>query len=204
MCEPTSIFLAATALSSAVGAYSQIQAGNAQYKAEMYNAQIADRNAQAAREEETNVQDKAAIERRRLGERVRAEKGDINAKFSAMGIDPGFGTPADLVGDTQQAYNVDRSILGRNEITDLKTLDKQVADYTDSANQSRSSAKGALTSGRLGAVGTLLGSVANVSSRWIMPGTGQVTPPAAIGYKPMSLSPALNPLNTYRPLAVGG
>lgn len=203
MCDPGTIFLVATVASAAVGAYGQIQQGNAQYRAEMYNAQIADRNAQAARDEEVNVQDKAAIERRRLGERVRAEKGDLNAKFTAMGLDPGFGTPADLTGDVQQAYNIDRSILGRNEITDLQTLDKQVADYTDSAKQSRMAGKGALQAGRIGAVGTILSSAANVSSRWIQPSNAMATP-SIISASPLARTPKLNSLTPFNAIPVGG
>lgn len=176
MCEPTTIFAVVTAASAAVSAYSSIQQGRAQYEAEMYNAQIQERNAQAAENEQTRVQDEAAIERRRLGERVRAERGDMVAKFTAMGIDPGFGTPADLVGDINQAYSIDRSILGRNEITNLERLDKDVADYRDAARMSRSSAKGALKAGYVGAVGSVLDAAANVSSRWIQPPANQNRP----------------------------
>lgn len=169
MCEPTTIFAIATAASAAVGAYASIQQGRATYQAEMYNAQIQERNAQAAENEQANVKDEAAIARRRLGEKVRAERGDMVAKFTAMGVDPGFGSPADLVGDVNQAYSIDRSILGRNEITSLERLDKDVADYRDAARMSRSSGKGALRAGYVGAVGSILDGAANISSRWIMP-----------------------------------
>ena len=168
MCGPTLLIAA----SAAVGAYSAIQQGRAQYQAEMYNAQIAERNAAAVDKEKVATQDAAAIERRRLGERVRAERGELTAKFAAMGLDPGFGTPADLVGDVRRAYNIDLSILGKNEISNLERLDKEQADYRDSASMSRRSAKGALKAGYTGAVGSLLSGVAGVSSRWIMPAAG--------------------------------
>lgn len=169
MCEPATIFAVATVASAAVGAYSSIQAGNATYKAEMYNAQIAERNAQSAENEQANVKDAAAIERRRLGERVRAERGQYVVNATASGIDPGFGTPADLIGDVNQAYAIDRSILGRNEITELGRLDKEAADYRDSAAMSRASAKSARKAGMIGAVGSILDSAASVSGRWITP-----------------------------------
>lgn len=174
MCDPVTIFTTATVLSAGVGAYSSIQQGRAQYKAEMYNAQIAERNAQAAENEQARVKDEASIERRRLGERARAQMGDFKARFTAMGVDPGFGTPADLVGDVGQAYSIDRSILGRNEISSLERLDKERADYLDSAKQSRASARSALRAGNIAAVGSLLSGAAGVSSRWIMPTSGNV------------------------------
>lgn len=178
MCvDPATMFLVATVASAGVNAYANIQQGNAAYQAGMYNAQIAERNAQAAENEQKNVQDAAAIERRRLGERVRAERGELIAKYANMGLDTEFGTPADLIGDVQRAYDIDRSILGKNEITQLETLDKQVADYRDSAAMSRSEAKGALKGSRLAALGSLLDGASTVSGRWIQPAaTGAQSP----------------------------
>lgn len=188
MCEPTTILTIATVASAAVGAYSSIQQGRAAYQAGMYNAQIAERNAQAAEDEQARIKDEAAIERRRLGERVRAERGELNAKFTAMGLDPGFGTPADLIGDVEQAYDIDRSILGRNEISALERLDKERADYLDSANMQRAGAKSAWQSGKIGAVGSLLDGAASVSGRWIQPGrqTTQIAAPAQAA-QPLSI-----------------
>lgn len=185
MCNPM-LFIAIA--SAAVGAYGQVQAGQAQARAEGFNALIADRNAQAADTEQVRVKDAAAIERRRLGERVRAEKGDLIAKYAAMGLDPNFGTPADLVGDVQQAYNIDRSILGKNEMAAIERLDKEVADYKDAAKMGRASAASALQAGNTAAAGSLLEGVGNVSSRWIQPKT-------ATGGRPLT--------STER-LAIGG
>lgn len=204
MCEPTTMFLVASVASAAVGAYSQIQAGNAQYKADMYNAQIQERNAQAVENEKKNVQDAAAIERRRLGERVRAERGDKIAAASAMGLLI-RGSPADLIGDIEQAYRGDLAIMGRNEMTELGRLDKEQADYLDSAKMARASGKSALKGSRLGAAGTLLGSAAQVSSKWIAPTSPiQVTPQRAPALSQTSI---FNPLPVTRvapPLAIGG
>jgi hypothetical protein len=206
MCEPTTIFMAASLASAAVGAYSSIQQGNAAYQAGMYNAEIQTRNAQSVENDKANVQDAAAIERRRLGERVRAARGEQVAKFSAMGVDPGFGTPADLVGDIEQAYDADRAIMGRNELTELGRLDKQQADYLDAARMSRSEAKGARKAGQIGAVGSILQGVANVSSRWIQPNTA--TPaagPSVRALKPItSIFQPLDPMTPMRLPAVGG
>lgn len=177
MCDIT---IAATIASAVVGAYSSIQQGRAQAQAEMYNAQIAERNAAAVEQEKVATQDAAAIERRRLGERVRAERGELMAKYAAMGLDPGFGTPADLVGDVRRAYNIDLSILGKNEISSLERLDKEQADYRDRASMARSAAKSATKAGYIGAVGSLLSGAAGVSSRWIKPAASAKAPiPAA-------------------------
>jgi len=191
MCvDPGSLTLIATLASAGVGAYSAIQSGNAQYQAGMYNAQIQERNAQAVEDEKKNVQDAASIERRRLGERVRAERGQAVVNAAAQGIDPGFGSPADLIGDIEQAYDIDRSILGRNELTELGRLDKQQADYRDSAAMMRSQAKSARKGGMLSAAGSLLQGAASVSSRWIS--------------QPLSIAPVLKAPELAAPTSVVG
>lgn len=169
MCDPGTAFLVASLATAGVQAYASIQQGNAAYQAGMYNAQIAERNAQSAENEQKNVQDAAAIERRRLGERARAERGEMIAKYANMGLDTEFGTPADLIGDVQRAYDIDRSILGKNEMTEIERLDRQKADYLDSAAMSRAEAKGARKAGLMGAAGSLLQGAATVSGRWIQP-----------------------------------
>jgi len=179
MCEPTTLLLAATVASAGVQAYSSIQAGRAQYRADMFNAEIANRNADAVERERLQVSEQAVIERRRLGERARAEAGELKAKYAAMGLGD-FGTPADLIGDVGRAYMIDQSGLNANEISGLETLDKQEADYRDQAKLLRSSAKGALRQGYLGAAGSLIDGVAGVSEVWMAPtssaGTGATGP----------------------------
>lgn len=172
MCEPTTLFLAASVASAALGAYSNIQAGNAAYQSGMYNAQIAERNAQAVANEQVNVKDAAAIERRRLGERVRAERGQNSVNAAAMGVDPGFGSPFDIDENIASAGRADAGLIGRNELNEIGRLDKERADYLDSARMSRSEAKGSRRAGFLAAAGSLLEGASSVSSRWIQPTAG--------------------------------
>lgn len=171
MCvDPATMFMVLTMASGAVNAYASIQQGNAEYVAGMMNAQVAERNAQAAENEKKNVADAAAIERRRIGERVRAERGEARAKFVGMGLDPEFGTPFDIDQDYTRAGRIDTAIVGRNELTEIGRLDKEQADYLDSAAQSRASAKSARKAGFISAAGAFLGAGATVASRWIAPG----------------------------------
>lgn len=196
MCvDPVTLFTVATIASAGVQAYSSIQQGNAAYSSGMYNAQIAEQNAQAVEDDRKDTQDEAAIARRRLGEKVRADRGELVARFANMGLDTEFGTPADLVGDTERAYRIDRDILGRNEITQLRGLDKQQADYRNSATLSRAEAKGARKAGQIGAVGSLLNAAATVSGRWIQPSA-----PGPVGTRATPLDPS-GPVKT---LKVGG
>lgn len=152
-----------------LGAYSSVRQGQATQAANEYNAKIMERNAQAVENDRADVSDQAAIERRRLGERVRAERGEMFAKFGHQGLDPGFGTPADLIGDVTRAYTIDRDIIGRNELNSLRQLDKQEADYRANAALLRMGGQAAVNAGQLNAAGSLLDGAATVSSRWIQP-----------------------------------
>lgn len=205
MCIPlATVAIIASAASAAVGAYSSIQQGRAAYQSGMFNAEVAKNNAQATEDQKQLVSDAASIDRRRRGEMAAAEKGDLTAKFAAMGVDPLFGTPADLTGDVQQAYSIDRDIIGRNEITNLKGLDKQQADYLDEAKMQTSQAKGALSAGYLGAAGDLLGGASSIASHWIQPNTG-FTPGISTSSTMQSPSIFTFPrLQTARALQIGG
>lgn len=192
------MMMIATVASAGVNAYASIQSGNAEYAAGMQNAEIATRNAQAAEDEIKNTQDAAAIERRRLGEKVRAERGALVAKYANMGLDTQFGTPADLVGDTQRAYEIDRSILARNEENATKALDKQKADYLTSASQSRAAAKGARKAGQLAALGSFLDAGSTIAGRWTQPGAAARPKSGASSFR------APGGLSDYNILRVGG
>lgn len=176
MCYPALIGL----IGAGVSAYGSMQTSRANAEASLYNAQISQRNAQATIDEEARVRDAAAIERRRLGEDVRAKRGELIASYTAMGVDPAFGTPADLIGDTEQAYRIDRSILSRNEEAAVARLDKERADHLSAAAMGRTAATSSMTAGSYAAAGTLLDGVSTVSSRWIQPRTQNPTMPSGV------------------------
>jgi len=194
VCEPATIMMAMTAASTAVKAYSAIQQGRAQYQADMFNAQLAQQNAQRTEDQQAKVDDAAALERRALGDRIRAERAEGRVKAGGMGIDAFFGTPGDLDASIAATGYGDLSIMGKNQINAKQQLDVQKADFLDSAMMSRSSAKGALKAGYLGATGELLQGGANISEQWIQ--THPQTP------KP---GPT-NQVNVYKsqPIKVGG
>lgn len=175
---------AAQAVAAAVTAYSAVQQGQATYKAEKMNEQIALRNVQAAENEQKNVSDAAAIERRRLGERIRAERGMGKVNAAANGIDPLFGTPYDIDTNILTAGRADAAIIGRNELTDIGRLDYQIADLHDSAAQSRAKARGALRAGYMEAGANIFQAAGSIANSWIQnnpgggkPSSGQRSPP---------------------------
>lgn len=152
-----------------LGAVASYQQGQAEQQASETNARIMENNAAAVDEELQLTRDSAAIERRRLGERVAAERGALRAKFAGMGLDAEFGSPADLIGDVQRAYRIDADIAGRNEMSAIRQLDRQKSDFLNNANLLRKGGKAAANAGTMNAAGSFLGGAAEVSDRWIQP-----------------------------------
>lgn len=173
------IFAAATVASTAIAAISSIQAGNAQSAASNYQAQISQQNAQFAQDDKVTVSEQAAMDRRRRGIEAQAQQGEIRARAASMGLDSEFGSFDDLQKDVAQAYSVDRGVINENEITNLKNLDRQQAGFIDQAQLDTSTGKAAKQAGYLGAAGDILQGAAQLSSKWMQPGTPKPPTPTA-------------------------
>lgn len=152
-----------------LSAVSAIQSGRAQQASAEFNAEQMRTNAANAEEDIRVTQEQAGIDRRRLGAQLRADKGSLQAQYAAMGVDPGFGSPADLVGDLGQAYAIDRSILNQNESTAIRRIDQERADLLNSARLTVAEGKSAARAGTMNAFGSLLSSASGVAGKWAVP-----------------------------------
>jgi hypothetical protein len=169
MCEPVSLStlaMAATVASGTLAAYSAVRAGNAQKAAAEYNAALGRNEADRMETEYRTAEENTALERRRLAERVRAERGDTVARSAAMGIDPAFGSSADLIGDIETAGRTDSSILSRNLDTARKDIDNRQTSLRNEANFTIAEGREAQRSGYLQAGGSLLSTASTVGQRW--------------------------------------
>ena len=193
MCNPMAIFAAATVASSVVKGYAAYQQGKAEYQAGMYNAQIAERNAQQEENNQALIQEQASNERRRRGEIAKANLGEIYAKAAANGL-TFTGSIDDLATGEHMSYNIDRNILNKNEISQLQESDARVASLRGEAQLNRMGARSSLKAGKLAAFGSLLEGAANVSGTWIQPRT------------PLSVDPVRAPKlppRVNKPLPIG-
>lgn len=162
MCEPITLSTMATAAAvagSAVSAYAAIRSGSAQKAAADYNARAAREEAARVEKQRAVLEENAALDQRRLAERVRAEMGDQIARAAAMGLDPSFGTPADLVGDIATAGRVDASIINRNLDAARADIDAQARTLRSGAAFEATMGKEAQTAGYLQGAGFALGAV---------------------------------------------
>lgn len=153
MCDPITAMMVA---GSAIGAYGQIQAGNAASAAANYQAQVATMNAGFA---EKRAQD-ALMRGQEEEERVRREGGQLQgqqtAQMAAAGVDLSFGSPLDVLIDTSMGIELDAMRTRRNAALEAEDFDRQAWNYRADAGMSRAEGKNAKTAGYIGAAGSIL------------------------------------------------
>lgn len=146
MAAVSTMVLAAVAVSTAVTAYGQYQAGQAQKQAYEYNAKIQEQNAKVA-------QDKAAYEADKQAQRVRRLNATQRAAYAASGVTQS-GTALDLQEDSLIQGEMDRLAV-------LYGGDVEAANFRSEAELSKFQGKAAGKSATTAAFGTLLGGAAN-------------------------------------------
>lgn len=159
MCEPTTLLIAATAVSTLGAGYGALQA-NAQ---NTYQARVADQNArlsaESARQEADNTRE-AALQHYR---KVAQLKGQQRVAMAGGGLDVNFGNAADLTADTEMLAREDAGRIYRQGAENVRGFDIEGSNYRSQAKASRQAAKGALIGGAFEMAGTALGGASQYS-----------------------------------------
>lgn len=159
MCEPTTLLIAATAVSTLGAGYGALQA-NAQSS---YSARVADQNArlsaESARQEADNTRD-AALQHYR---KVAQLQGQQRVAMAAGGLDLGFGNAADLTADTDMLAREDARRIYDQGAENVRGFDIEGSNYRAQAKASRQAATGALIGGAFDMAGTALGGASQYS-----------------------------------------
>jgi hypothetical protein len=167
MCDPvtlTVVAIGATVLGGGITAYGQIQQGNAINAQSKYEAKIADRNAKITEQGKLDAARRGEREQLNHWRRVAQAAGQQRAEFAAGGLDVNFGTPAEVVEDTMMIGYEDSSIIASNTKKEIEGYDLEQANYRDAAVAARMRGKAAKQAGKIGAVGTLIGTVGKAAS----------------------------------------
>lgn len=153
-----------------VGGYTSVKSSQNSARAienqQRYNAELGEQRAELADREKVRVAEAAALDRRRLAERYHEITGDTRAKYASMGLDPALGTPADLIGDSKRAYDIDRSIISDSEQTERYSLDLEKHGYAVEAGLGKMRAEAARKGANLESIGYALDTASSVSSIW--------------------------------------
>lgn len=159
MCDPVTLAVTATAVAAAgagFSAYMGVQQANYQKKVAAANATM---EGQRAAAELTKGQE----ERRQLMRKYGALAGSQRASMAANGIDIGFGSAADTLGDTDMLYREDTANAIKNNAAAVKGIDISAANYTSQARAAGMAATGAAIGGVFDVGSTILGGVGKVN-----------------------------------------
>ena len=170
MCDPVSLALAATAASTAISAGSSIFGGFAQNSADQYAAKVAEQNEQVAVRNSNLTIQAGYDEQQKQYQQVAALKGHQIAAFAAEGLDVGYGSPSDLVGDTATLGEADAQRLRNNNAARANAFLLQANNYSAEAQGDKAAGKDALITGFLKAGSTALSGASSIFGG--MPGAG--------------------------------
>jgi len=153
MCDPATLLIAGTAVSTLGAGYSALQSS----AESRYKAQVADQNArlsaESARQEQENSRDAALQHYRKVAEL----KGQQRVAMAGGGLDVNFGNAADLTADTEMLAREDVSRIYRQGAENVRGFDIEGSNYRSQAAASRQAASGAIVSGVFQMGSTALG-----------------------------------------------
>lgn len=145
---------------AATSAISSSQQADAQKKAAEYNAQVARQNAEIAKQQgiaQSQAQDRAA----------RAKMGQMKAAMAASGVDPGVGSPLDVLADSARMSKLDN-------LTILWNAQTKAAGYGNNANlddmlaaSAQSKADSATTAGIINGIGAVAGGASKAYGSYV-------------------------------------
>lgn len=173
MCDLTMALMAASTVVGAYGAHQQgmaeAQAMQAQSQAALMNAQINDRNAMFAEQRARDALMRGQEEEQRVRQDAHQLKGRQTVGLAAAGLDLSFGSPLDVLVDTQIGMELDSMRVRRNAALEAEDFDRQAWSYRAQGGldrmESQSALKGASAAGKgamVGAVGSLLSGGARI------------------------------------------
>ena len=159
MCEPISLTVAATAVMALGQGYSALSA-NAQSK---YASRVAKQNAGLENERAKDAIERGTKDAQRFQRKAGQEMGQQNAALAANGIDIGFGSAADVRGDTAMFAREDTKTIYDNSFREAKGYEINAANFLSESKAQRMAGKAALIKGGFDIAGTILGGATQIS-----------------------------------------
>lgn len=166
MADPVSIGLGASLLGGAVGAGGSILSGNANASAYSYKAGIALMNAQIDKQNEAWAINSGGIKASEEGLKDAQEIGQTKANQGASGIDVSSGSHAAVTSTQSDVAKYNQGIIMSDAAHTAYGYEVKAASDTAESQMDTAAASNAKTSGYLGALTSVLGSVGSVASKW--------------------------------------
>lgn len=163
----TAISLGTTALGGAVNAYGQYQSGQAKSGMYQYQSAVAQINSQIAKQNadyskmvgETQAQAKGMETRYRLGQ-ARVARG-------ASGLDVNRGSNPRVFESIKSVGEHDAAVIRSDSAKRAYGYEVEAMNASAQGQVYRAAADDASRSGKIGAIGSILGTAGSVSSKWL-------------------------------------
>lgn len=161
MCEPTTLLIAA----AAVTATGQIQSGIAAKKMGNYEYEIAQKNAAMDRNAAQDAIQRGRIEEQRQYRRMAQLQGAQRAAMAANGIDTEFGSALDIQVDTKKIGWEDAATIRENAIREAKGFEINAWNQEASGRAAKAKGQNAFVGSLFDAGGTILSTASKVAKK---------------------------------------
>lgn len=161
------IAIAGSAASAGIGAFGSLFGGQAKANQYNYQAGIADLNAQVAKQNKDYALATGEVEAQESGMKTRFTIGAEKAGQGASGLDVNSGSPAAVRESQQEIGTYDESLIRSNAARKAYGFDVEAMQDTAQGQLYRTAADTSKTTGEIGAISSILGGVASVSSKWL-------------------------------------
>jgi hypothetical protein len=159
--------LGASLLSTAVGVYGQIQAGQAQAGQARYQAQVAENNRIIAEQQAKDAEMRGQMAEDARRQQTRALIGRQRTALAANGVMVDDGSALDITSDTAAQGEIDALTLRANAAREAYGYRAQGTNFLADAGLQRARADAAIPASMVGAGATLLSGAGTVGDRWL-------------------------------------
>lgn len=153
MCDPLTLAIVGTGIATAGAGYSAL-AANAQARGVEAQARV---NEQEANRSAADAIHQGDVEQQQHYRQVSQQLGQQRAAMAANGLDLGFGSAADIQGDTAMIGAEDASTIAENTVRKTRGYQIQAANYESQARSAKSAASAALVKGAFDVGSTIIG-----------------------------------------------
>jgi len=171
MADPVTLLAIGSAVATVAGgamqAVGQKNAADAQAKAARYQAEIARANSQAAAERADYTRQKGVNDASTQDTKTRALIGSQLAAQGASGLDVNSGSPLDIRSSSASLGRLDTLTVRHNAELQGQEYDQMAKNQTYQATSLENQGSSAKLAGYVGAAGSLLGTAASVSDKWM-------------------------------------
>jgi hypothetical protein len=169
MADPVSMAVAgmgASAGGGIFGAIGQMMGGQANAAMYQYQAGIAQMNAKIAAQNAEYATLQGEAEAGRQGLKTREQIGKTITDQSASGLQVGAGSAGRVVSSEAEIGSYDQAVIRNNAAWKAYGFQVQGVEDTAQAQMDQYAASYSKEAGTIGAIGSLLGGVSSVSSKW--------------------------------------